>query len=941
MSTFIPAYKDTYYETTASALSFYVMTDERVVFEGKALKSPNEAKLRININRIAKDYLEHSMPEYFMNPYVRGLFEHPQAFKFFELYSADGTLLETYGVLFDWEGTFNGETKVLSDPIKNSISANMKMPFSVFSLEGDTMLIEFGPAVHNTFFTLLTDSLSISNGGGSYSVDWLTDYYPFTNIHFTSNIGAIQSYGQRGPSGATITFKAAPSPAPRTFDVTVYYGDTGTTLGTIEVLQSSTDFNLLTKTLYVGSSGGTFQIRWVTAADPQDITASASGWPGTTVDNISTSGCTVTIPQNPFPNEYPFDVSFYFEWSGTSYYLDSTQVHLSGYAGKTSGDTGNTGYALVDSAVTRDVLITQDGAFASFGSPAIIVVTNVGQDGIGFYPYGDDQYYSNLLDTSGVGSGLFKNNISASRKTEICATTAATSRAIWEVEGVVLSGSTGWLNDYLSASSGTPCEKNGLEQYSGETRSGVLYIVSGGTVLDSVVVIEKAYSSVPRQGYNIVADSSLTPYQFSDLKFKSTGFTESEVRGILAASIPLTTDYNVWDGVKAPSKRAVYDSGNSDRYSTSAFTLTTDENGWTTVKTPLPINDIVLSQALPATEIWLSKNVKSVWATPSSNITAVTYEGTKQDFRNVYIIGNTFSNVSAVTCSDGVSYGIKTLRGKSDPVLYIGNNVRPSFEDEYFYLTNDPTPSNTVTITFTGSTVPSAQYTANSYFYGIDNQLLSIVSYETGMTGEYATLTLTFDDDVYWLVDGSSSWRSISDTIRYYAVRQTRLSNIAEPMTNMRVDIEGSLYRGNTNLPAEIEFTNLRALMGSNNFSGSTVTTLKVPNLITITDSALTRSTIEEVYAPSLQFINYAPFPSTLKKLTVGKNLNGIGQSAFSNCTLLKDLYFTGTVAEWNKIDRMATINLNQGGDFTRLITNYSNIETIWCSDGEIHITRE
>lgn len=138
--TLIPAYRDTYYEYSGDSLSFFIQVDgDEVVFQGNAVKGPNEDSIRININRIAKDYLSQSMPDF--RDADGTILRHPEAFRIFRLYRNDGILLRSYGVLFDWEGEFGGEypgeipmslTKILSDPIRPNVSADMILPITVF-----------------------------------------------------------------------------------------------------------------------------------------------------------------------------------------------------------------------------------------------------------------------------------------------------------------------------------------------------------------------------------------------------------------------------------------------------------------------------------------------------------------------------------------------------------------------------------------------------------------------------------------------------------------------------------------------------------------------------------------------------------------------------------------------------------------------------------------
>lgn len=201
MSTFIPAYKDTFFEASVSSLDFYIMTDNVVVFKGRAIKSPSEDKLRININKIAKDYLEHSLPDFREADKV--VLPNAGAFRFFELYRTDGTLLQTYGVLFDWEGDFDGSTKILSNPIRPNVSAQMKLPFTIYSPSGETAVIVWTDEGYGLFFNNLTRSLVFPYTGGQAVIEFSTNF-PYESITASATTTGY-TVGQITPTSVTVT----------------------------------------------------------------------------------------------------------------------------------------------------------------------------------------------------------------------------------------------------------------------------------------------------------------------------------------------------------------------------------------------------------------------------------------------------------------------------------------------------------------------------------------------------------------------------------------------------------------------------------------------------------------------------------------------------------------------------------------------------------------
>ena len=207
MSTvYFPAYKDTYYETYSTSLSYYIETGGQIVFEGKAVRGPS-GKLRVNINKILKDYIENTIAD-FRN--VDGqVLPQPEAFKLFELKNQNnGEVLATYGVLFDWEGEWNGETKVLSDPIRKRISSAIKFPISVYSPSGETIVLSSGKITHSTYFHNLTPAIVFAYTGGTAQIIFDTDFEPISSISVSATTSGY-TFSNITPTSVTVT--AAPN----------------------------------------------------------------------------------------------------------------------------------------------------------------------------------------------------------------------------------------------------------------------------------------------------------------------------------------------------------------------------------------------------------------------------------------------------------------------------------------------------------------------------------------------------------------------------------------------------------------------------------------------------------------------------------------------------------------------------------------------------------
>lgn len=927
MPIFIPVVKDTYYETTLDTLDYKILLGGFTVFEGRAVKGP-EGTLKINVNKIFKDYIENKITDF--REVDGSVIAHPEAFRIFELRDSSDTLLETYGVLFDWDKEWNGEAALLSDPVRPSISQQMKFPISIYSPEGQTEIIDSEPIVTNTYFRPLWNPIGAPNPLVNVVYQWDTDYRPISDIIPTASIEGVTFYNQVS-SGVTIKIPESPYVyEEREFGITFAYN--GKVIGEVQVIQHKVEFTLITKTLIVPSAGGEYTIKWDFFANRSRLSASAPQWPGTTITNFTYTGATVNIPANTSYEDHNFTIEYYYEKFGSNYKLDETQVTIQGKSGGTGGDTGNTSGVTIETGVTRDLAITDDKVFAGFGTPTIQVWD-------GYFAKIKDSYYlepRNLYrfydsnNNTAVGYAEVSTNVPLCSYSIECPKTESNNGPLVEFDGYALSGSTQWLNDLLIEAKEDIC-RDGIPSeryisYEGESpRVATLYLLSGSTVLCENTVVwlpngYKWYNGNPVKGSERVL-KTVTPYTFSDLKFKTSSFNEETLRTYLQTVIPVDIYFDIRDGVYVPIVDNVF-LGSFSKYDTSAFEFEQDGE-WVTVKTPMPISAIMDTSGLSATEIWISKNVRYIYALTDKTLTAVTYEGTVQDFRNVICSVNHI-NIPTIQCSDGISYTDFEVGSKSDAISYIGNQIRPSLCDEYFYETDEPTIGNSITITFTGSTI----YTVgiNQVAIGRSGRWLTPVNTVEDTSGEYATLTLTFDEEVIGIRSLSSFYRQVSDNILYYEPYKENRGgrNIAVPSVKMRA-MNGYVYSGNTIISGTYENNNLKFIKGTGNFAGTNITTLKAPNLLSITDSALTDSNIEEFYIPSIQWIGTDALPATTTKVTVGKNFSNCSQYAFRKATLLTSLRFNGSVQEWEKLLEFS---------YTLKIS-LSNITIVYCDNGE------
>ena len=122
--TYAPIYKDTYYTTTAETFTYSIQTDGVTIFSGKAYRMPSQAEIRININKIAQDYLRQDLSNILTGSTSQ---TNSDACKEFLLKNAAGTTVEKYRFLYDWDysHSWNNAAATLSQPINGEYDASM------------------------------------------------------------------------------------------------------------------------------------------------------------------------------------------------------------------------------------------------------------------------------------------------------------------------------------------------------------------------------------------------------------------------------------------------------------------------------------------------------------------------------------------------------------------------------------------------------------------------------------------------------------------------------------------------------------------------------------------------------------------------------------------------------------------------------------------------
>ena len=123
MATKAPIWQDIYYTSTTYTMLEYVInrTDQTVIYAGRAYQRPGGAGISINISKICQDYLKDTFDGVDFRSLTGTTYIHPEAYVEFELRTRnEGTLLATYGFVYDWSyETWNGSARTVSNPIND------------------------------------------------------------------------------------------------------------------------------------------------------------------------------------------------------------------------------------------------------------------------------------------------------------------------------------------------------------------------------------------------------------------------------------------------------------------------------------------------------------------------------------------------------------------------------------------------------------------------------------------------------------------------------------------------------------------------------------------------------------------------------------------------------------------------------------------------------
>lgn len=125
-----PIWKDYLYSVDPSADTFnYTITDNtsptpNILFSGKAVKSPGDGQIKVNLSNICSNYLVNEMPASAWSSNTT--IWHNDAYKNFRLYS-DGTLIRGVGFFWCYDRAINGDytSLTLSNPVNGRYATGM------------------------------------------------------------------------------------------------------------------------------------------------------------------------------------------------------------------------------------------------------------------------------------------------------------------------------------------------------------------------------------------------------------------------------------------------------------------------------------------------------------------------------------------------------------------------------------------------------------------------------------------------------------------------------------------------------------------------------------------------------------------------------------------------------------------------------------------------
>lgn len=164
-----PIWKDTYYTTSAdnSPLEYTLeLSNGQVVFRGRAYAAPTENTIRININKIAQDYIRQSVPNLSAATSGTNTQVASEGVRSFILRSSGGSILGMYEFFLDWsyeDKSEEGGSIRLSDPINGKAVEGMVQLYSYI----------IGGTMYNAFATRNVYGYTIGDYCADYAIYYL------------------------------------------------------------------------------------------------------------------------------------------------------------------------------------------------------------------------------------------------------------------------------------------------------------------------------------------------------------------------------------------------------------------------------------------------------------------------------------------------------------------------------------------------------------------------------------------------------------------------------------------------------------------------------------------------------------------------------------------------------------------------------------------------
>lgn len=116
-----PIWQDIYYTSTAYTVLDYAVQIQgaNTIYTGRAYQRPGGNGVSINISKICQDYIKDSFTDTDFRNWTGNTYIHPNGYVEFNLLNAsNGTVLQTYGFVYDWSyESWNGSTRSLYNPI--------------------------------------------------------------------------------------------------------------------------------------------------------------------------------------------------------------------------------------------------------------------------------------------------------------------------------------------------------------------------------------------------------------------------------------------------------------------------------------------------------------------------------------------------------------------------------------------------------------------------------------------------------------------------------------------------------------------------------------------------------------------------------------------------------------------------------------------------------